>query len=56
MGDEDVADGCKPRGVDLGAEAEECFVLRGPSLDMTESVMQTTAVALLLQGGSGFPC
>lgn len=33
MGDEDVADGCKPRGMDLGAEAEECFVLRGPRHD-----------------------
>lgn len=54
MGDEDVANGCKPRGMDLRAEAEKCFVLREPSFDTAEDVMQTVAVALLLQGVVAF--
>lgn len=30
MGDEDAADGCEPRGMDLRAEEKERFVLRKP--------------------------
>lgn len=41
--------------MDHRAEAEKCFVLREPSFDMAEDVMQTVAVALT-PGCSGFPC
>lgn len=48
MGDEDVTNGCKPWGMDLGAEEKECFVLRKFRFDTAENVMLTTTVALLL--------
>lgn len=46
MGDEDVANGCKPWGMDHRAEEEECFVLRTFSFDPAENGVLTTTVAL----------